>query len=250
MNQQVELWNQFCEKYVSKNLGIPLFDVDKNVVNIKKYGKNERLILKRSQEMENLVIREVNKVLNDFENNQDIYEGLIYMMYIVKNNIITPLYIGKSEKYGKQGDNLSGNISKIEGNKSFFCRWGDNYAYHIGDLSAVVCPGHAKEKIARKYQRWASLLFESYPTSAPVLKEDVYFWICAWEKGNVGIFKEFGSTPLTALEYQLISVAATIFPNSLLNHEGVNRGLKFNWILWIILWQLYSTTISAQLIKT
>lgn len=226
MDRHLKIWQQFCERYVNDKLKTPLFSTNGKVVNIKRYGKNDRLVLKRSDEMESLVIEEVTKVLHDFKKSQDIYEGLIYIMYKMHGDLIIPLYIGKSEKYGKQGNNLSRNISSIKTNKAFFCRWGDNYAYHIGDLSAAVCIGHPQQNIYRKYQKWASILFESFPTTEPVLKEDVYFWIRAWEKGNIGVFREFGSTPLTALEYQLISVAATLFPNFLLNEEGVNRGKK------------------------
>jgi hypothetical protein len=200
---------------------------------MKKYGKNERLILTRSQEMENFLIQEVQKVLNDYENQEDNYEGLIYMMYFIKNNLVIPLYIGKSEKYGKQGNNLSRNIEKIQQNKSFFCRWGNNYAYHIGDLSAVVCPDHPENKKLKKYKKWANFLFEEYPSYSPSLKQEVYFWIHAWETESVGIFPEFGSTPLTSLEYQLISVAASLFPQYLFNEEGVNRGRKMLWIIWL-----------------
>lgn len=115
-------------------------------------------------------------------------------------------------------------ISKIfPATNNFFCRWEDNYAYHIGDLSAVVCPNHSILKINLKYKKWANRLFESYPTPYPTLRRATYFWIHAWENGRVGIWKEFGSTSLTALEYHLISVASTVFPESLLNQEGVNR---------------------------
>lgn len=256
MQQQLSLWQDFCERYIySQNMSnnhvhIPLFCTNGNmVVNTKYYGENNRLILKRSDLMENFVIQEVSKVLNDFYQKQNLYEGLIYMMYKVRDGVIIPLYIGKSEKYGKQGDNLSRNISNITKNKSCFCRWGDNYAYHIGDLSAVVCPGHPENQIHNKYKKWASSIFENYPTTEPVLKEDVFFWICAWQKGSIGIFREFGCTPLTALEYQLISVAATLFSQDLLNFEGVNRGRKFTWIIWLTLYNFYSLSVLNQLIK-
>jgi hypothetical protein len=248
MDQQLALWQRFCEEYIYNTAGIPLFSTNGKLVNIKYYGKNNRLILKRSELMENLVIEEVKKVINDFHSAGEIYEGLIYIMYLMKDNIIIPLYIGKSEKYGKQGNNLSRNISNIEKDKSFFCRWGNNYAYHIGDLSAVVCPGHPEKKVLQKYKRWANMLFESYPTTEPTLKEDVYFWVYAWKKGSTGIFREFGSTPLTALEYQLISVAATLFPDYLLNFEGVNRGRRITWIIWITLLKFYSMSLSEHLL--
>lgn len=65
------------------------------------------------------------------------------MMYWMIEDQVVPLYIGKAEKYGKKGKNLSQNMTKGNAN---FCRWGYNYQYHLGDLSAVVCEGHAQEK--------------------------------------------------------------------------------------------------------
>ncbi|MEA5536672.1 hypothetical protein [Crocosphaera sp. XPORK-15E] len=248
MEQKLELWQRFCDRYMSDNLGIPLFSVNNNgIVEIKEYGQNQRLILKRSEEMEILLISEVEKVLNDFYEETKTYDGLIYMMYKFNNDLVTPLYIGKSEKYGKS-NNLSANIKGIGQDKkdrSKFCRWGDNYAYHFGDLSAVVCFGHPEKEIRRKYQKWADNLFEFYPTNEPKLKEDIYFWIHAWQPQNIGIFPEFGDTLVTALEYQLISVAATIFSDSLLNEEGVNRRKQY---IWFILFHLYSSLLSQQMI--
>ncbi|CAN1213591.1 GIY-YIG homing endonuclease [Tumidithrix helvetica PCC 7403] len=228
LDKKLHLWKNFCLEYVNPKLGIPLFEVNNEdlVVNTKGYGKDARVLLKRSISMEALVIDEVNKVLIDFSRGGEIYEGLIYMMYWLENEQIIPLYIGKSEKYGKQGNNLSANIASIASNKGFFCRWGDNYAYHIGDLSAIVCPGHLLSKQNQKYRKWASRLFNSYPSNHPQLRKETYFWIHAWEKDKVGIWIEYGHSPLTALEYHLISVASVAFSDVLLNEEGVNRRVK------------------------
>ncbi|HLO87036.1 MAG TPA: hypothetical protein VK203_18805 [Nostocaceae cyanobacterium] len=248
MDEKILIWQRFCEHYISNHIGVELFKVNQNnVVSIKQYGIDSRLILERSENMENYLICEVEKVLQDFDEKTDVYEGLIYIMYKVRGNLIIPLYIGKSEKYGKS-NNLSNNIKGIsrgKRDKSKFCRWGDGYEYHIGDLSAVVCPNHPKNRIYRKYQRWADSLFQEYPSYEPKLKENIYFWIKAWEKGNIGIFNEFGGTPLTALEYQLISVAAILFPDELLNQEGVNRGQNY---IWFILFNIYSLTLSQYLL--
>lgn len=248
MDQQLALWVKFCEKYIYDTAGVPLFSTNEKLVNVKNYGRDNRLILKRSELMENLIIQEVTKVIDDFNQSGNIYEGLIYIMYFRKDEIIVPLYIGKSEKFGQRGTNLSANITNIHRDKSRFCRWGDNYAYHIGDLSAVVCPDHPENKKVQKYKRWANRLFEVYPTTEPTLKENVYFWVSAWKKGSIGIFCEFGCTPLTALEYQLISVAATLFPDYLLNFEGVNRGRRITWIIWITLLRFYSMSLSEHLL--
>ena len=173
--------------------------------------------------MESLVIHEATKVIQNYSEDQERFEGLIYMMCRKEDEIIIPLYIGKTEKYGRRSGNLSANIMNIETNGNKFCRWGYAYAYHIGDLSAVVCEGHAENRRNRKYTKWADRLFNTYPSPTPTLNHPTYFWACAWEKGTTGIWKEFGQTSLTFLEYLLIGIASDLFPNDILNDEGVNR---------------------------
>ena len=100
---KLTLWNRFCEKHKIADTGVPLFSISNNSVNIVEIGKvNRRYVLQRSPQMENLVISEVNKVLDDFSTGSELYEGLIYMMYRIDSGQVVPLYIGKSEKYGKK----------------------------------------------------------------------------------------------------------------------------------------------------
>ena len=192
--------------------GASLFEVNNNVINVIEIGKDKRLFLRRSKAMESNVIQEVKKVLVDHKSGDGRFEGLIYMMYRLLSDRIIPLYIGKAEKYGKNGGNLSENIRDIERNAHKFCRWGYGYAYHVGDLSAIVCPGHPEEKRRGKYTRWANALFEDFPSKSPRLRFPVYFWINAWERGSIGIWEEFGGESLTFLEYLLIGVASRLFP--------------------------------------
>ena len=103
----VHLWNEFCNQYFQNKFAIPLFSTEGKIVNSKLYGQNNRILLKRSDQMEALVIEEVSKVLADFKQKTNIYEGLIYMMYWLDGQQVIPLYIGKSEKYGKQSNNSS-----------------------------------------------------------------------------------------------------------------------------------------------
>jgi len=98
-------------------------------------------------QMDELIVSEVQKVIHDYADGQDGYEGLIYLMYKVRGQLVIPLYVGKSEKFGKGGGNLSAKIKNIERNQHKFCRWGYGYAYHLGDLSAVVCTGHPEETV-------------------------------------------------------------------------------------------------------
>ena len=169
------------------------------------------------------MINEAEKVIEDYERKEEKHDGLIYMMYRSDHENVVPMYIGKSEKYGENSRNLSENILTISTNKDKFCRWGYNYAYHISDLSALICPGHDPEKRKMKYSKWDSRLFKQFPFQYPVLNFPMYFWMKAWEKGSVGIWKEFGPTSITFLEYLLIGVASDLFPEDLLNEEGVNR---------------------------
>lgn len=217
---KIELWDSFCSKYKVLETGVPLFDDLGGNVSTFQYGKDQRWMLKRSLEMEDLVIKEVDKIIKDYTENINEYEGLIYIMYWNENQRIIPLYIGKAEKFGKKDKNLSANISHKKG---FFARWGYNYDYHIGDLSAVVCIGHDKEKIDPKYIKWAEKIFIDWPSLYPKLKRQTYFWMQAWRSDNIGIWQEFGVTNLTFLEYLLIGVANSIFSEYLLNEEGVNR---------------------------
>jgi hypothetical protein len=222
VNTKKLFWNDFCNRFNILNEGIPLFDTQNHLVQTFQYGTNKRHILKRSPQMDSLIIHEVNKVIGDYTSGNKEYEGLIYMMYWRENDEVIPLYIGKSEKLGKS-QNLSENIKNIGQNKGKFCRWGYNYAYHIGDLSAVVCLGHDANKKTIKYQKWADKLFAEVPTHQPRLNKETFFWISAWRNGNIGLWKEYGETSLTFLEYLLIGVASDIFSDYLLNEEGVNR---------------------------
>ena len=146
------------------------------------------------------------------------------MMFIKKNNKIYPLYIGKTETIGKGNRNLSVNIKSLHTDFSKFARWGDGYSYHIGDLSAVTLKDHKDSKINKKYIDWATSLFQEFPTDSPILKQEVYFWTKSWGKKDIGIWKDFGKTRLTFLEYLMIGVASSVFPKLLLNREGQSRG--------------------------
>ena len=223
------LWTEFCAKHEIASTAVPLFDCDGALrVSIKTVGRAlQRPVLRRSSEMEKLVISQTDLLVQDWEQQSFAYDGLIYMMFrkeknVAGKNVVVPLYIGKTETIGRRGD-LSANIRNLARDKSKFARWGDNYAYHIGDLSAVVLPGHAPQKQTDKYKSWAEALFRESPAAAPRLRKPVYFWTTAWKPTSVGIWEEFGETRLTFLEYLLIGVASAAFPDSQLNREGQNR---------------------------
>jgi hypothetical protein len=155
------------------------------------------------------------------------YDGIIYIMHTRSpDEIVVPRYIGKSETVGKPSGILSVNLSRLETDKSRFGRWGDNYAYHIGDLSSVVFPGHEIAVQRLKYQLSAEALFEGINVERPRLRQPVFLWVRAWRKDDIGVWQEFGPTRLSFLEYLLIGLASAVFPGEILNREGHNRGTK------------------------
>jgi len=224
-NSPLHLWKAFCEEQGVINDSVALFDMDTyGNVRVKEIGReNKRAILARSKEMEGLIRQKCSLLIEDWTSGDHRFDGLLYIMHTIEGEQIIPYYIGKAETIGKGIGNLSANIKGIESDTSKFARWGDNYAYHIGDLSAVVLPDHNQKYIQPKYISWADQLFEEYPSHHPKLKKPIYFWTKAWSSEETGIWKAFGPTKLTFLEYLLIGVASSSYPNTLLNREGKNR---------------------------
>ncbi len=181
MVKETTLRDGFCEKYNILQKDVPLFKLEDISVAINhNYGRNERKVLLRSDEMKKLVIEEVKKVKIDYKTNE--YCGLIYIMYWKKDHQVIPLYIGKCGKFGK-GKNLNTNLENISQNERYFCRWGDDYYRHIGGLSVATLCGYSKEKVAPKYENMAERLFKSKrPTNTPKERESTYFWILACDK--------------------------------------------------------------------
>lgn len=218
--QKMTLWGRFCAEHRIREASVLLFACDNGGrVASAPFGRDGRLILRRSLEMEALIVREVGSTLSIDTRN----EGLLYMMHWLEEGRVIPLYIGRAGKYGKGAGNISANLLDIERDTSKFARWGSGYAYHIGDLSAAACPGHGSGKLQKKYHRWAQRLFLDAPAATPTLRRPVYFWATAWNPDSYSIWPEFGSCSLSFQEYLLIGVAAQVFPHVLLNDEGVNR---------------------------
>ena len=223
-----DIWNQFCAKHRVAADAVPLFETDCQLeVATKPYGKKVRELLCRSHQMDNMLVQACDMLIGDWETAANSYDGLIYIMCYLDGDNVVPLYVGKTETFGKKNRNLSENIRGVSKRRTDkFARWGDNYEYHIGDLSAVVL-GHPEDKQHPKYRNWAANLFVMHPVAAnqqPVLKRKVYFWAKPWSRDYTGPWTDFGPTSLTFLEYLLIGVASAIFPDYVLNHEGQNRG--------------------------
>jgi hypothetical protein len=226
LSTTLSLWNRWCEAQNVLAGSVPLFDCDDSRrVRTRRIGSsNPRPVLCRHPEMDALMLRQTALLVGDWKSKQNQYDGIIYMMFVPQTNgEILPLYIGKAETLGKGDGNLSANLVRIDKDRSKFARWGDNYQYHIGDLSAAALGGHPADKISPKYIRWAEVLFEDAPCEHPKLRQDVRFWAKAWKSSDVGIWAEMSPTRLTFLEYLLIGVASSVFGDRLLNAEGRNR---------------------------
>ena len=222
-------WRDFCSRMNITSDGVQLFDADEDLcVSVREVGKNtKRSLLTRSSEMEEMVVAGADKVVGDHDRRGNAFDGLIYMMFWLDDGgEVIPLYIGKTEKFGQGARNLSANITRLRGSKNKFARWGDGYQYHIGDFSAAVL-AHAPSKITDKYSEWSDRLFvqvPAMPPEKPKLKRPTYFWMKPWSNAEIGPWEDFGATNLTFLEYLLIGVASTAYPETLLNKEGQNRG--------------------------
>lgn len=219
------IWQDFCNRFEVIHSAVPLFDADLGgFVTTRLIGRGtaQRAVLARSAAMEALIRRHTQLLIEDRESGQPQFDGLIYCMGLKQGDEFVPLYIGKAETSGKRNGNLSANLMRLGTDTSKFARWGDNYAYHVGDLSACVLPGHDPLKVTGKYQQWARALFAECPSPEPQLRHPVYFWARAWNRSDVGVWRELGPTRLTFLEYLLIGVASIAYPG-LLNREGVPR---------------------------
>ena len=184
------------------------------------YGRNNRLVLKRSTQMETLM-RDLSRQLIKEHQDSIVTDGILYDAFALRWQD-EPLYIGKAETFGKSDGNLSANISDLAKGHGKFGRWGYNYAYHLGDLSAVTCEGHPQDKSTTKYKAWRNKLF-SVKYGQVTTKTEVMFWATLWDSSCQSIWQQYGSTKLAFEEYLVIGVASDVFPHSLLNQEGRTR---------------------------
>lgn len=215
-------WQDFLSANRVMHDSVPLFAIEDGYVKTMPYGRDGRLVLSRSDEMDAKMRKLGRALVTAHESGQVEHSGILYMMFMHEEDAIIPLYIGKAEIYGKGDKNLSANISDLVSGNGKFGRWGYNYAYHIGDLSAVTLPGHAEAKRTIKYESWKNSLFDVGDGKVKP-KNEIRFWACLWGPDRQSVWKEYGATRLAFEEYLLIGVASDVFPDRLLNREGRNR---------------------------
>ena len=197
---------------VPKYYFVPLFEVNEDlIVKTKLLGKKEKRTLVRNRKMEHAVIELVESNIE-----REDWDGLLYIMGKGERKSFVPYYIGKAGKKGVKHP-ISVNIANIRTNKSKFARWGDNVAYHIGDLSHVLFSFEAYKAQDNRYKDWAKVLFAHY--DPPTLKEPVYLYLLPWYIGDIGINGKPCTLPI--LEKDLISVASEYYKDTLLNVDGI-----------------------------
>ena len=215
-------WTKFAIQHRIAEECVPLFDVKNGQITAMPYGRDRRLVLKRSAGMDAMMRSLGEQLIQEHRDSRVVHDGILYMMLKRGRESVVPLYIGKAEIYGKGDKNLSANISDLASGSGKFGRWGYNYAYHIGDLSAVALPRHSEKKKTAKYEAWRDALFALEGGSIRP-KFDVVFWACLWGRDSQSIWHDYGNTKLAFEEYLLIGVASDVFPKSLLNREGRTR---------------------------
>ena len=223
------IWDRFSARFAIADTCVPLFATDsEGNVQTREIGRMPpRPVLRRSEPMESLVVQIAERLIDDYNNpGARKFDGMLYLMGWKEAGRFLPLYVGKTETVGRNDDGaLSENLRGIPKSLSRmkFARWGDNYQYHIGDLSSWVLPGHeAYKKKQRKYERWAKTLFE--PGSLR-LRQATYFWATAWRPTDTSVWEQLGPTTLAVTEYLVIGVAGKISPKHLLNRDGIPRQL-------------------------
>jgi hypothetical protein len=216
------LWQRFTSQHDIVSGCVPLFETKEGQIATMPYGRDGRIVLKRSTPMEGLMRELGRQLIWQHQESKISHDGILYMMLQREEDRIAPLYIGKAELFGKGDKNLSANISDLKSGNGKFGRWGYNYAYHIGDLSAITCPGHAATKKTIKYAAWRDQLFQNND-DVITPKSEIMFWATLWGPSSQSVWLDYGSTKLAFEEYLLIGVASDVFPAILLNREGRNR---------------------------
>jgi hypothetical protein len=97
---KLKLWIDFCKRFRIGDLGVPLFNVTNRSVSILTIGRGPgRHVLQRSAAMDKLIVSEVQKVNDDHKKGLGRYDGLIYLMYKMRGDLVIPVYVGKALKH-------------------------------------------------------------------------------------------------------------------------------------------------------
>lgn len=135
-------------------------------------------------------------------------DGFVYFMYVVRDGVIVPRYIGICRKRSLDGDGLNWAIQNAK-SESVMTRWGYGKGQHLGELSCAMWEDSYSWDPKPKYERWLDELFVD---QTRVLREPVYLEVLPWVADD----------PLQS-EENLVRLASEVFDDSLLNVEFVNE---------------------------
>ena len=166
--------------------------------------------MRRHSDIERAVISCVERGLADSD-----WRGLLYVMGWGTLADFRPLYIGKTGRLGR-GTAINANLKTIRSNYSKFARWGDDRYRHIGGLSQALFDDDGSQPVPEKYRCWVETLFVE--RTLPQLRRDTTLMLIPWSERSVA--PSGRPAVLQNAEDELIQLAATDFPDLLLNVKG------------------------------
>lgn len=207
-NSKEKIWRNWISQQISTH--IPLF-AEETHLKPKRESANGSRILRRSNKATKLLVSEA-KVVQD---NPRLYDGLIYIVYTTSNSTIEPVYIGKSSSL------CTANIDSKEEYSAIPERWSYNDG-HLKKLSEYLNHNSNLSNFEQKYEKWGNTIFSS---DRRTLEQDVYLWTKAWDSQTAGPYTPYIDVfpTLEELEYQLIGLAYTLYPEYLVNRVGVPK---------------------------
>lgn len=138
-------------------------------------------------------------------------DGMLYYMYRLNSvGNPLPLYIGVSEKLGRDRESLNWNFANIT-RDSVFGRWGYGSSQHLGELSRAMFPEAYDQEPEPKYERWKDELFVN---DTRILRTPVYIEMVPYFDKDV-----------TEAEEIMIRVASEIFNHPSLDTEQYGHQL-------------------------
>jgi hypothetical protein len=117
-----QLWRDFSRRHGVADRSVALFAASASgEVDTIGYGQDQRRVLRRSPAMEDVLASEAERCLSDAGRSLD---GVLYMMLRRDGEGgLTPLYIGKAGRTGRDGG-VSANLVNVRQDPGKFARWG------------------------------------------------------------------------------------------------------------------------------
>lgn len=207
-----ELWSDWTRRYVETEDPAPLFETDDELqVQVDTYGEDDRRVLQRSDTMEIRLKVAGRKLVRDWTDGADEYEGLILLMYWLEDGEVVPIHVQREHTTRSKSEALNPHLQDLRGSRTVnFARWGDGLDHFIGGLSAVVFDQDAIQR--RRYRRWAAHIF----AEGRRLERPVYHMALPWHEDDEGPYFDY-ELGLKQLEYQIVTMARELYEEMPLN---------------------------------